>query len=241
MIPSSIRTKHALVKVKPDACWAVARSLKQQMNRSQTSIGHCIEGSATTSMSPLQSRPWQIIKCFPVSEVITIESENEKQEFSDLRCRNVYNTKRKSTEASWQVPAEANEVFCSCMEYLDKPRGATCSSREVEMKMESLYGHSSGWRARSEASCRGNCLCAAASQRNRVCYLLLVKQTSIRKEFAGFVLSSLLLRQTMLQGLSATFQIWYPFCQRSNTKFWWSCFHVFLSLFLLPYKGAGAW
>ena len=39
----------------------------------------------------------------------------------------------------------------------------TCSSREAEMKMESLSRHSSGWRALSEASCRGNCLCAPFS------------------------------------------------------------------------------
>lgn len=62
-----------------------------------------------------------------------------------------YNLNR-SLEVSWQVPAEGNEVGCSCVRHLDISGGVMCSSREEEMKMEFLFGHSLGWRAHSEAS-----------------------------------------------------------------------------------------
>lgn len=62
-----------------------------------------------------------------------------------------------------------------------------CSSREEEMKMEFLYGHSSGWRAHSEASCRGNCLCAAG-------FAAPQKETNSRKDAAGCMFSPLHLR-----------------------------------------------
>lgn len=80
-------------------------------------------------------------------------------ECSDPSHLGAYNLKG-SPEVSWQVPAEGNEVGCRHVGHPDKSGGVMCSTREEEMKMEFLYGHSLGWRAHSEASCRGNCLCA---------------------------------------------------------------------------------
>lgn len=101
-------------------------------------------------------------KDFLVSEVITTGSEKENWECSDWSHLSPYDAQG-SMEFSWQVPAEGNEVGCSCMGCLGKSGGVTCSWREAEMKMESLSGHSLGWRAHSEASCRGNCLRAPFS------------------------------------------------------------------------------
>lgn len=62
-----------------------------------------------------------------------------------------------------------------------------CSSREEEMKMEFLYGHSLGWRAHSEASCTGNSLCAAVVAAPQ-------KETKSSKDVAGCMLSPFHLR-----------------------------------------------
>lgn len=62
-----------------------------------------------------------------------------------------------------------------------------CSSRKEEMKMGYLYGHSLGWRAHSEASCRGNYLCAAV-------FAAPQKETNSSKDVAGCILSPLHLR-----------------------------------------------
>lgn len=64
--------------------------------------------------------------------------------------------------------------------------GVVCSSREEEMKMEFLYGHSLVWRAHSEASCRGNSLCAAL--------VAAPQKENSGKDVAGCMLSPLHLR-----------------------------------------------
>jgi len=61
-------------------------------------------------------------KDFLVSEVITTGSRKENWECSDLSHPSTQNTTR-SIDVPWQVPAEGNEVGCSCMGHLGKPGG----------------------------------------------------------------------------------------------------------------------
>lgn len=53
-------------------------------------------------------------KDFLVSEVITTGSEKENWECSDPSHPSAYNAEGR-VEVSWQVPAEGNEVGCSCV------------------------------------------------------------------------------------------------------------------------------
>lgn len=131
-------------------------------HRSQSPVGLCVGRERHRPCEPSSERTMAGYKDFLVSEVITTGSEKENWERSDASHPSACDTKG-SVEVSWWVPAEGNEVGCSGMGRPGKPGEVRCSSREAEMKMESLSGHSSGWRARSQASCRGNCLCALFS------------------------------------------------------------------------------
>lgn len=146
-------------------------------------------------------------------------------ECSDPSHLSAYNLKG-SLEVSWQVPAEGNEVGCSHVGHPDKSGGVMCSSREEEMKMEFLYGHSLGGRAHSEASCRGNCLCA-------LFLLPLKKKQTLAKILQdacctfAFEINHYIRPQCHLSILSE---------RQHNILLKWNNFHVFLLLSLPSYK-----
>lgn len=78
-IPSSIRTKRALVEVESDACWALVRSLRQQMSSTSIAIIHWPLQNGECHCPHKSYSEWTMAdyKDFLVSEVIATGSEKE--------------------------------------------------------------------------------------------------------------------------------------------------------------------